>query len=105
MQDRGAFRCLGGILAVTILYFIFSSDELDQLANGIQAADVPVVMINGRIFDPSSIDYSTTDTGRMVIIVDEADLFVGENTVEIHWGSAPASMMQAELSADGIQKR
>ena len=102
MQDRGAFRCLGGIFALTILFFVFSSDEVDQPANATQATDVPIVMINGRIFDPSIIDSSTTDSGRMVIIVDEADLFVGENTVEIHWGSPPVAMT-AELPT-GLQQ-
>ena len=102
MQDRGAFKCLGGLLALTIVFFVFSSDERDQPATGIQAVGTPTVMINGRLFNPSFIAGGNTDSGRMVIVVDEADLFVGENTVEIQWDSAP-SAMTAKLPS-GLQQ-
>ena len=98
MRERGAFRFFLVILIVTIVFFSMAADETDRSAGENQNGRTPTVMINGRSFDPSFVDQG--GAGRMVIIVDQQDLFIGENTVEIHWGNEPSSTMTAELPAD-----
>jgi len=98
MRERGAFRFFLVILIVTIVFFSMAADETDRSAGENQNGSTPTVMINGRSFDPSFVDQG--DAGRMVIVVDQQDLFIGENTVEIHWGNAPPSTMTAELPAE-----
>jgi hypothetical protein len=57
-----------------------------------------VVMINGRAFEPSFIDQG--QDGRMIVVVEQEDLYAGENTVEIHWGDKPPATLTAELPED-----
>jgi len=101
MRERGAFRFFLAMLIVTIVFFSMTADETNRSAGEKQIGSAPTVMINGRSFDPSFVDQG--DSGRMVIIVDQQDLFIGENTVEIYWGDAPSSLMTAELPA-GLQQ-
>jgi hypothetical protein len=98
MRERGAFGFFLVVLIVTIVFFSVATDETDRYKGENQSGSIPTVMINGRSFDPSFVDQG--DAGRMVIVVDRQDLFIGENTVEIHWGNAPSSTMTAELPAE-----
>ena len=96
MRERGAFGFLGVMLVVTIMFFALQADQTELPVSGINKSGVPVIMINGRSFDPSFMDQG--DEGRMIIVVDQDDLFIGENTVEFRWGNnAPSSTMTAEL--------
>ncbi len=92
MRERGAFGFLGVILLLTILFFVI---ETDQPANRMLVNNDPTVMINGQPFQPSLIDRG--DAGRMIIVIDQDDLYIGENTVEIHWGGVPSSTLTAEI--------
>jgi len=98
MRERGAFGFLGLILIVTIIFFTIEADQTEQTASGIHDGGMPVIVINGR---PFNSNYTVQgNEGRMVIVVDQDDLFVGENTVELLWGSAPISTMTAELPSE-----
>jgi len=102
MRERGAFGFLGIILIVTILFFSIQSDQTEQTANIVHdGGGMPVIVINGRPFNSNFT--AQGNEGRMVIVVDQGDLFVGENTVELLWGSAPISTMTAELPSE-VQK-
>jgi hypothetical protein len=98
MRERGAFGFFAAIVIATILFFSIAADETDESVNRTQREGIPTVIINGRLFNPSFIDQG--NAGRMIIVVDQDDLFIGENTVEIHWGSAPPSTMTADLPAE-----
>jgi len=95
MRERGAFGFFAILLIVTILFFSLASDETGPVTDGAQRNGAPTVMINGRSFTPDSTDAGKT--GRMVIVIDRDDLFVGENTVEIVWGETPAPVRTAEV--------
>ena len=96
MREKSSCIFLGIILIVTIVYFSFAIKEPVQPMVEVQESDAPTVLINGQSFSPSISDH----TGRMIIVVDQDDLFVGENTVEILLGSAQSSIMTAELPSD-----
>jgi|GEM_PF-2348893 len=95
MRERGAFGFFAILLIVTILFFSLASDDTGPVTDGAHGNAMPTVMINGRSFTPDSADAGKT--GRMVIVIDQDDLFVGENTVEIVWGETPAPVITAEL--------
>ncbi len=100
MRERGAFGFLGIILLLTLLFF--ATEQEQTVSNGAHNGRLPVIMINGRPFESNFIVQG--DEGRVVIVVDQDDLFVGENTVELRWGSAPLSTMTADLPSE-TQKR
>lgn len=100
MRERGAFGFLGIILVVTILFFAMEIDQPELSPTVIHQGGLPVVMINGRSFDPSFVTQG--DDSRMIIVINQDDLFVGENTVEFRWGDATISTMTAELPS-GLQ--
>lgn len=102
MRERGAFGFLGIILVITILFFAIETDQTELSPSVVHQGGVPVVMINGRPFDPSFVTQG--DASRMVIVIDKDDLFVGENTVEFRWGNAALSTMTAELESE-LQRR
>ncbi len=96
MREKSSCIFLGIVLIVTIVFFSFAINEPIQPMVEVQASDAPTVLINGQSFSPSFSDHA----GRMIIVVDQDDLFVGENTVEILLGSAPSSIMTAELPSE-----
>ena len=103
MRERGALGFYAVILIVTVIFFtVTAGDEYVQAADESRESSEPTVMINGRAVVPSFVDQGKA--GRMVIVVDQEDLFIGENTVEIHWGSTVPSTMTAELPSE-LQKR
>ena len=95
MRERGAIAIYSAILIVTIVFFSITSEKSALPEVQSPDADGPNVTINGRLFEPSFVDYG--EAGRIVIIVDQKDLFVGENILEIQWGSSLPSIMTAEL--------
>jgi len=101
MRERGAFGFLGIILLVTIVFFAIEGEQAVSTVSGAHSGGVPVIIINGRPLESNFIVQG--DEGRVVIVVDQGDFFVGENTVEFRWGSAPLSTMTAELPAE-LQK-
>ena len=104
MRERGAFGFFAVIVIVTIWFFSLAANEADQYANGTREDGIPTVIINGRSFESSFVAQGNGNVDRRIIVVDQDDLFVGENTVEIHWGSGPSSTMMAELPS-GSQQR
>lgn len=100
MREQSSYIFLGIVLIVTIVFFSFAVNEPIQPMVEFQDGDGPTVLINGQPFSPSFSDH----TGRMIIVVDQDDLFVGENIVEILLGSAQSSILTAELPSDSKQR-
>ena len=93
MRERGAFSFLA-IMLVCAAVFYALTDSPEPAA----AKSETVVMINGRVFEPSFVEQG--QDGRIIVVVGQEDLYAGENTVEIHWGEKSPSIMTAELPAD-----
>lgn len=74
------------------VFYSLTDDPQTPVADN-ENADRTVVMINGRAFEPNFIDEGKD--GRMIVVVEEEDLYDGENTVEIHWGEKPPASMTA----------
>ena len=88
-------------LIVTIIFFSVAVDETEHLNNVADVDGGPKVIINGQSFSPNLVDRG--DDGRIVIVIDRDDLFVGENTVEIQWGDEPPMTITAELPSESQQ--
>jgi hypothetical protein len=96
MREQSSCIFLGVVLIVTIVFFSFAINDPIQPVVEVQESDGPTVLLNGQSFNPSFSDHS----GRMIIVVDQDDLFVGENTVEILLGSAQSLILTAELPSE-----
>jgi len=98
MRERGAIAIYSVILIVTIVFFSITSEKSVRPEVLSEDIEGPSVTINGRLFEPSVIDRS--NDGRIIIIVDQEDLYVGENILEIQWGSSLPSIMTAKLPTE-----
>lgn len=98
MRERGVFGTYAVLLIATVVFFSITSGKSVPTDDQAQGSDGPSVVINGRSFEPSVVE--SGEEGRMIVIVDQQDLFVGENTLEIYWGSAPPSTMTADLPSE-----
>ena len=98
MRERGAIAIYSVILFVTIVFFSITSERSAQSEDPSREISGPSVMINGRLFEPSVVEQG--EDGRIIIIVDQEDLYVGENILEIQWGSSLPSIMTAELPTE-----
>jgi hypothetical protein len=96
MREQRSCIFLGIVLIATIVYFSFVIDEPIQPVVEAQQSNAPIVLINGQSFTPGFNDHA----GRMIIVVDQDDMFVGENTVEILLDSAKSSILTAELPSE-----
>ena len=98
MRERSAIAIYMVLPIVTIAFFSITAEKSVQPEELPPDNSGPSIMLNGRAFDPSFVDQG--EAGRMVIVVDQEDLYIGENTVEIHWGMKPPATMKAELPAE-----
>lgn len=101
MRERGAIAIYTVLLIATVVFFSITSERSVQSEELAPEGIGPSVMINGRSFEPSLVEPG--ENSRMIIIVGQEDIFVGENTLEILWGNEPPSTMTAEVPAETQQ--
>ena len=101
MRERGPFTFLAILMFASALYYSVTPDETVESTATSQAGPETLVIINGRTVEPSYVD--TGNDGRVVVLVEEEDLYPGENTVELQWGEKPPSTMRAELPAENAK--